>query len=137
MSEESTTPDLVALARRPYEAFSRRDFDVMMSVYGPDTVFEMGLGVLHGSAAIRGFYEEWSRAYEDFEVEVEDACDLGNSVTIAVALIRGRPADSSGFVQFRFAAIATWRDGLIERVTTYTDIEQARAAAERLAEERG
>jgi hypothetical protein len=28
-------------------------------------------------------------------------------------------------------------DGLIERVTDYTDIDQARAAAERLAEERG
>jgi hypothetical protein len=33
----------------------------------------------------------------------------------------------------------TWRDGLIERITDYpeSDIDQARAAAERLAEERG
>jgi hypothetical protein len=29
-----------------------------------------------------------------------------------------------------------WVDGLIERVTAYLDIEEARAAAERLAEER-
>jgi hypothetical protein len=30
-----------------------------------------------------------------------------------------------------------WEDGLIVRVTNYTDIDEARAAAERLAEERG
>ena len=137
MSEESTTPDLVALARRPYEAFNRRDFDVMMSVYGPDTVFEMELVVLHGSAAIRELYEEWSGGYEDFEVELEDTFDLGNGVTVAVALVRGRPGGSSGFVQLRFAAVATWHDSLIERITTYTDIDEARAAAERLAKERG
>jgi hypothetical protein len=28
-------------------------------------------------------------------------------------------------------------DGLIQRITSYTDIDQTRAAAERLAEERG
>jgi ketosteroid isomerase-like protein len=134
---ESTTPDLVALARRPYEAFNRRDFDLMMSVYGPDTVYEMGFGFLHGSAAIREFYEDWTGDYEDFEVDLEDVLDLGNGVTMAVALLRGRLADSSGFLELRFAAVATWRDGLIERVATYTDIDQARAAAEHLADERG
>jgi len=35
----------------------------------------------------------------------------------------------------RFAAITTWVDGLIKRSTFYTDIDEARAAAERLAEE--
>jgi hypothetical protein len=30
-----------------------------------------------------------------------------------------------------------WSDGLIVRNTTYPDIDEARAAAERLAEERG
>jgi hypothetical protein len=30
----------------------------------------------------------------------------------------------------------TWRHGLIERLTTYADIDEARAAAERLAQER-
>jgi hypothetical protein len=37
----------------------------------------------------------------------------------------------------RFAAVTTWVDGLIERNTNYTDIDEARAGAERLAEERG
>jgi hypothetical protein len=35
------------------------------------------------------------------------------------------------------ASVATWTNALIERTTTYPDIDEARAAAERLAQERG
>jgi hypothetical protein len=53
-----------------------------------------------------------------------------------VFLQRARPAGSSGEVEFRDARVLLCADGLIERVNTFLDIEQARAAAERLAEER-
>jgi hypothetical protein len=33
-------------------------------------------------------------------------------------------------------AVTIWRDGLIIRLTNYTDIDDARAAAERLTQER-
>ncbi len=36
-----------------------------------------------------------------------------------------------------YAAVSVWADGLAMRVTNHTDIDEARAAAERLAEERG
>lgn len=36
-----------------------------------------------------------------------------------------------------YATVSTWPDGLIERMATYTEIDQARASAERLAEGRG
>ena len=58
-------------------------------------------------------------------------------MTFGLFFLRGRPAGSSGFVEFRYASVSTWTDGIIERVTTYTDIDEARAAAKRLAEERG
>jgi ketosteroid isomerase-like protein len=140
MPDEPTTPDLVALARRPFEAFNRRDFDTMVSVYDPDAVYDqiaLGLGVLQGRAAILRFFEEWIGVYADFEVELDETSDLGNGVTLVVAVLRGRPADSGVFVKQRFAAVATWRDGLIERVANDTDIDEARAAAERLAKEQG
>ena len=38
MSEESTTPDLVELARHPFEAANRSDLDAVMSFYAPDAV---------------------------------------------------------------------------------------------------
>ena len=41
------------------------------------------------------------------------------------------------WVEFRDARVMIWADGLIERTTAFLDIDEARAAAERLARERG
>ena len=43
---------------------------------------------------------------------------------------------SSGELDLRWAAIADWADDLIVRVAAYTDIDEARATAERLAKGR-
>ena len=56
---------------------------------------------------------------------------------MSVNLHKGRPLGCIGSVQLRFASITIWADGLVERLTTYTDIDEARAAARRLAQERG
>jgi hypothetical protein len=53
-----------------------------------------------------------------------------------VAHQKARPVGSEGFVELHYATVATWTDGLITHVMTYLDIGEARAAAERLAEER-
>lgn len=94
-------------------------------------------GVFEGREAIRGAYEALVAPYEDFEIVLEQFRDLGNGVALTVFRGRGRPSGSSGFVEDRFVTVATWADSLIERLTFYTDPDQARAAAERLAEERG
>jgi ketosteroid isomerase-like protein len=139
MPEESTTPDLVELTRRLVEAGSRRDYDAFMSLYGPDAVLKLtGLGTsFEGLVAIRGFWEDWSGAYEEVAVETEEILDLGNGVTFAVVLQEARPVGSSGRVQMRAASIGVWAEGVLVRQTLYTDIDQARAAAERLTESRG
>ena len=93
--------------------------------------------MFEGREAIRGFFEDWAISYDDFEQALEEVSDLGNGVTFGVFLMRGRLAGSSGSVELRYAGVSTWADGLIERVTTYLDINEARAAAERLAQERG
>jgi ketosteroid isomerase-like protein len=137
MPDESTTPDLVELTRRAYEAAGRREFDAMMGVFGPNAVWEGALGTFEGRAAIRGFLEDWSGAFEQFEVELEQALDLGNGVTFATVSQGGRPPGVSGHMQMRYAVVGVWVDGMIARVMSYTDIDEARVAAERLAEERG
>jgi ketosteroid isomerase-like protein len=48
-----------------------------------------------------------------------------------------RPVGSTGHVQTRTAFTSEWEDGKIARVTVYYDIDEAGAAAERLAQERG
>jgi ketosteroid isomerase-like protein len=138
MSEESTTPDLVELTRRATEATNRRDLDAVMSFYRPDSVWEThGMGTFEGLTATRGFFEDWIGAYEEYEIEAEEILDLGNGVVLAVVRQGGRPAGSSGDVRLRYAEVVVWLDGLIAQTTSYTDIDQARADAGRLAEARG
>jgi ketosteroid isomerase-like protein len=139
MPEESTTPDLVELVRRSVEAVNQRDFDGVMSFWGPDPVWDtspMGLGVYEGTAAIRRFFEDWIGAYEEWEIEPEELLDLGNGIVLAVFLQTARPVGSIGHVQIRYAAVTVLVEGMIVRIANYSDIEEARAAAERLAQER-
>jgi ketosteroid isomerase-like protein len=136
MPEESTTPDLVG---RFVEAWNRRDVEAVISSFAPDAAWE-ATGVaehFRGLTAIRGHLEDDLRPYEEYQVRLEEFLDLGNGVSFSVTLHRGRLVGGSGVVQMRFGTVTLREGGLIERVTTYTDIDNARAAAERLAEERG
>jgi ketosteroid isomerase-like protein len=140
MSEESTTPDLVELQNRLTDAGNRRDLDAITAFYATDGVFDMspmGMGVFEGQAAVRGFLEDWLAPYQEYEFQAEETLDLGNGVGLRVIIQKGRPVGSSGDVQLRYAAVGVWDDSKIVRMTNYNDIDQARAAAERLAEERG
>jgi ketosteroid isomerase-like protein len=133
------TPDLAERVRLLFAAASRRDLDTLMSFYAPDAVWETTLVTLDGSTAIQGRFEEWFGAFDELEFELEEILDLGNGVVFTVVNQRARPAGSSssgGYIQRQEAYVGVWRDGMVTRVTTFVDIDQARAAAERLAQER-
>jgi ketosteroid isomerase-like protein len=142
MPAESTTPDLEELVRRYARAASVRDYDAAMRFWAPDGVLDLSLttlGTYEGHAAIRAFIEEWLGAFDDFQWEVEEVHDLGNGVAFAVIRSHGRPVGTSGGVQMRFASVSARTEGLVvwERHYTETDFDEGRAAAERLAQERG
>jgi ketosteroid isomerase-like protein len=140
MPEESTTPDAFKSMRRTMVAFSRGDFDTQMSVYAPDAVLDMsarGLGIFEGVAAIRGFWEDYYRSFDDLRFELEEALDLANGVMFAVVRQSARPAGSNARVQTREAWVSVWDAGVFVQGSSYDDIDEARAAAERLAQERG
>jgi ketosteroid isomerase-like protein len=142
MPEESTTPDLVELTRGAFEAVSRRDLDALMHFYAPDALLDTTrtVGVApRGRAAIRGLLEDWIGAYEELEWVHDEPLDLGSGVVFAVVRQKGRPVGTIGHVQQREGWVWVWVDGLIASHTTYpaNDIDEARAAAERLAQERG
>jgi ketosteroid isomerase-like protein len=140
MSEESTTSDPVRLVRDAIAAGNSRDFDAMMSFYARDAVWDTspsGLGVYEGRAAIRRFFEDWLSSYEEWTMDTETILDLGNGVVYTVNDQQARLAGSSGAVRLRDAWVCDLGEGLVVRLTVYPDIDEARAAAERLAEERG
>ena len=138
MPEESTTSDLVELVRRQFEAGNRRDLDAVTSSFAPDAVMDgRALGDhFEGRAAIRSFVEEWFGAYEELEYGLEEVRDLGNGVVFAVVVQDGRLVGSAGHVRQREGWVFLWVGGLIARLSIY-DLDEARAAAERLAQERG
>ena len=140
MPEESTTPDLVELLRGNIEAANERDFDSTLSYLAPDAVWDMsavGLGSYNGVATIRGFFEDWLSSYDEFEFAPEEILDFGKGVVLAVIRQSARPVGSTGQVRIRYAQLVVWTGGLIVRTAYYVDIDEARAAAERLAESRG
>jgi ketosteroid isomerase-like protein len=140
MPEESTTPDSFKSMRRTMVAYSQGDFDAQMSFYAPDAVLDMsarGLGIFEGRAAIRGFWEDYYRSFEDLKFELEEAHDLGDGVMFAVVRQSARPTGSGARVQTREAWVSVWEGGVFMRGSSYSDIDEARAAAERLAESRG
>jgi ketosteroid isomerase-like protein len=137
MAEESATPDLLELGRRSIEAGNSGDIDLILSFFAPDAVWDLspvGMGIFEGHAAIRSFAEDWLASYAEFEMKAEEIHVVGNGVNWAIIALNARPIGSSGYVQLRYAAVTVWKDGLGERTTNYTDIDEARAAAKRLAE---
>ena len=136
MPEASTKPDRVELWRQAAEATNRRDLDVVMSLFDPDVVWESRAGTFEGAAAVRSFLEDWFGNYEDMTNVVVEGRDLGGGVMFAEHRQDGRLAGSSGTVQERLGLTLVWAAGLIVRVIAYSDPDEGRAAAERLAEER-
>ena len=140
MSEESTTPDLVELTRHAIESGAAGDVDATLSHYTSESVWDMsrvGLGEYTGLEAIRRFVTDWTGLYEELRVDVREILDLGGSVTLAVAHMDGRLVGSTGHVAVDYASVIAWSDAAIVRVIHYSDIDDARAAGERLAQERG
>jgi ketosteroid isomerase-like protein len=142
MPEESTTPGLVELVRQSFEAFNRRELDAAGGFYASDAVWEsVSLGTtFEGPAAIRDFWEDWLGAYEEYRLEPEEILDLGNGVVFVVLRVTARLAGSAdSAIVRRRPVVFVWHEGVVARVkAAYADsIDQARAAAERLAEERG
>ena len=138
--EESTTPDPAEVFRRIVDAVDRGDLDEVMSLFAPNCVWDdsaIGLGTREGLTAIREHIEAWIGSYEEFEWVPVEQLDLGNGVRFGVSIQMGRPVGSSGHVHQHLATVTVWVDGQIERFTTYPDPDEARAAAERLAVERG
>ena len=140
MSEESTTPDLVRLARQGYAAISRGDLDGVMSLFAADAVYDMsaaGLETFEGAEAIRGFVEDWYRSWEEYDGRGGGALDLGHGVVLS------RPSGGRSLGRRQWSRRAAggaprqWTNGKIEWHKHYLDPDEARAAAERLAEERG
>src|SRR6476661_5146459 len=97
-----------------------------------------GAGDLYeGRAAIRGFLDDWLASFAQLRYEAEEFGVLDGGVVLAVVNQKGRPVGVDGQVHQREGWAICWSaDGLLVRLTIHNDIDEARAAAEQLAESR-
>ena len=136
MTKEATTPDAVELVRKQVEALDRGDLDGVMSSVADDGVLEGRTDSQEGRAAIRGFLDDWFRAYEELDFELEEVSHLGGGVVFAVVIQEGRLVGADGRLRQREGWVYLCEGGSIARLKT-SDVDEARAASERLAQKRG
>jgi ketosteroid isomerase-like protein len=128
--------DAMECIRLSFAAANRSDWDAVMGFFAPEAVWEVpGLQAFEGQDAIRGFLEDLVGVYQDADIEVEDLLDLGGGIAFVTATLDGRLAGSTAHNRVRFGATYRWVQGLIVHIASYSDIDEARATAERLAEE--
>jgi hypothetical protein len=137
MPEKSTTPDLEELTRRVVEAASRRDVDALLGFYSPRATLDSHVGTFEGVDAIRAFLEDWWRGYEDYQISADEIVRLGEGAVLTISTQVARLVGGSESFRLHNGHIFRFEDELVVRVTVYHDIDEARAAAERLAKERG
>ena len=137
MPEDPTPLDPVEIARAGFEAFARGDFDGAVGFFTPNAVWEMvGGETFEGTQAIRGFMEDFCGHFERFGVDVEEIRAFSDVVLFVVNTMWGRPLNSTVEVRQRGGFVYEIEDRLAVRCTAYSNVDEARAAAERLAEER-
>jgi ketosteroid isomerase-like protein len=141
MSEDSTTPDLVTKTRAFFETMDRDwDFDSLASFFASDAVWNLSdshLGIYEGVAAIRAFLVGYWATWDDHHHEIEAIQDFGHGVLSVAVREDGCLRGSDARVQARHLQVLEWAHGEIRRITGYPTGDEARAAAERLAKERG
>jgi ketosteroid isomerase-like protein len=139
MSEESTTVDPVEPVRNVFAFGNRRAYDALQDQFASDCVLDLsrqGLGTYDGATAVRAFCEDWIEVYEEFVLTAAELVALDHGVVLTVNRHSGRLLNSNAQVILDNAWVFVCRDAAIVLWTAYNDVAEARAAAERLAEER-
>jgi ketosteroid isomerase-like protein len=140
MPEESTTPDLVELTRVFFETMDRDwDFGSLAGFFASNAVWDLSdshIGIYEGVAAIGDFLVGYWATWEDHHHEIEAIHDFGHGVLSVAVREDGCLKGSEARVQARHLQVFEWEQRKIVRITGYPDIDEARAAAECLAEER-
>lgn len=139
MGKEQTrqTQDVAALATQCLGDLMVLDIDEWIERYlAPDFVWDtvpMGLGErTETRAGFRAFYSDWTSAYSDWFIELEQLQALTDELVIACIRQGGRPHGSDQVVELRYGAVSRWHDGMCVSTVNYTTFEDALRAAEAL-----
>jgi ketosteroid isomerase-like protein len=133
----------VEVIRRSIEAFNSGDVEAMLAIADPELEWRPAFGAAtDGATAYRGhagFREYWrgtQEIWDHFHFEPERFVDDGSCIVV-VGRGSGRAKGSGIEVDQPFAMLWKVREGKPVFGQTFTDPDEAYAAAEQLAESRG
>jgi ketosteroid isomerase-like protein len=122
MSQENVDAQVAAIA-----AANRRDMPAILAGFDPNVCFEPGRAAIQGPylgrEAIRAYYKDTWEAFETFEFSL-DSCRGIDDRVVSVGNLRIR-MENGLVTEVPFAAVATFRDGLITHLKDYREKEKA------------
>jgi ketosteroid isomerase-like protein len=120
----------VAIVRGGYEEFRRRG-SLVRELVAAEFVWDMShfhgwpeQQVYEGVEGAEHFIEEWTSAWDDWDLGIEELRDAGDKV-VAVHRQRGRSKSTGLPVDMSFAMVWTLREGKETRMEMYSDVGEA------------
>ena len=140
MSEESPTPYPVDRTHELHRLLNSRDLDAVTDLFAPGSIWDAsrwGLGSHEAPTSLRRFLQDWIGSFDVYELTLEEVQDLGNGIVFAVFFHAADLQGGGGSLRVRSSAVLDWEAGQLVGLTSYRDMNKARATARRLAQERG
>jgi ketosteroid isomerase-like protein len=128
MSQEN-----VEIVRRGIDAWNRADHDEWLAVFAPEAEWQTtgrfaDKGVYRGREGLADYWTEFREDIEEVSSSISQIRAIGDKVFVAAtATGRGRRSKAGFEVPVWF--VMTFRGGMVVRVETYDDPEQALEAA--------
>lgn len=112
---------------RMVKAWGRGDRESARAAYDPRAVLiqpVIDTPVMHGIDAIERGVESWRRSWENYEIQVEELIDAGETVLVAVRQ-RGVGKDTGVKVELVGYGVHTLRNSKIIRAEWFNDRDKA------------
>ena len=127
---------LKRVLRSGWAAAPRKDWELMLTRYSPEVVWEIPeefetLGFAesyHGHEGLKAGLEQFSEAFESWEIRPTRALDMGDRV-LALGSFRGKARASGVVWEQPFSQLVTIRRGLVVRDRFFYSWEQGLEAA--------
>jgi uncharacterized protein len=131
--------DVVEVIRRAIDAFNAADVEAMLALADPEFEWRPAFGAAtdaatayHGHSGFREYWRGTQDIWRHFHFEPEQFTDDGTSIVV-VGRGSGQAKGSGIKIDQPFAMLWKVREGKTVFGQTFTDIDEARVTAERLA----
>ena len=115
---------------RGYEAFNRGDIEASLEILHPEIEWHTyivpgpGGGTYHGHDGVRELWADARRIFGEFMNVPEQVFDAGDRV-VAFVRVEGVGRESGVAVTARIAHVYSFRDGMVSRVESFEDRDEA------------